>query len=111
MGGMVDPMEDMVRAAMNQNINVIDLMKPNAILHHVLFHRIIVRTGKRKYVKSLLKWFLFQLKDKIVMTKTRKCASLSNGLSLSKSKSTYILRNADLYLKPYVTMLIKNSFK
>merc|ERR1719322_58582 len=50
--GMVDPMEDMVRAAMNQNTNVIGLMKLNAILHHVLFHRIIVRTGKRKYVKS-----------------------------------------------------------
>merc|ERR1712062_44282 len=107
--GMVDLMEDMERAAMSLNINVKDLMKPNATQHHVLFHRIIVKTGKRKYVKSSLKWFLFQLKGKIVMTRTRKCASLSNGLSPSKLRNTFIPRNVDLLLKPYVIMLIRSS--
>merc|ERR1719367_1341286 len=43
---MVPPMEDMDRATMNLNTNARDLMKPNAIPHHVLSHRIIVREEK-----------------------------------------------------------------
>merc|ERR1719367_951745 len=49
---MVALMEDMDRAVMNLNTSARDLMKLNAIPHHELCHRIIVRIGKRKFVKS-----------------------------------------------------------
>merc|ERR1719153_1799499 len=50
---------------------------------------------EEKVCEKMTEWFLFQLKGKIVMTKTRKCANLSNGPSLSKSKNTYIVRNVN----------------
>merc|ERR1719414_2933528 len=84
---MVVLMEDMDKAAMNLNTNARDLMKPNAIPHHALSHRIIVRIG------------------------IRKCVSLKKGLSLSRLRNTSTSKNVDLFQKPYVIMLTKSSLK
>merc|ERR1719334_97514 len=100
-------MEHTGKLTMSQNTNVTRPMKPNAIPHLVQYHLIIARIEKKKSARNLLKWFLFQLKSKIVMMNGRKYASLKKNLSLNKSRSTCTPRNAVLYLKLYAIMLIK----
>merc|ERR1712133_303375 len=107
MGDTVPMLEDMGKATMSQNTNVTRPMKPNAIPHLVQYHLIIARIEKKKSARNLLKWFLFQLKSKIVMMNRRKYASLKKNLSQNKSRSTYTQRNAVLYPKLYAIMLIK----
>merc|ERR1719167_138953 len=81
---MMQLLKGMVKANMNQNTNVTRLMKLNAIPLLVQYHRIIVKTEKRKSARSLLKWYLFLLKDKIAMMNTRRYASSRKDLSQSK---------------------------
>merc|ERR1719167_1801370 len=84
MQDMVQLLEGMEKLIMNQNTNVTRPMKLNATPLLVKYHRIIVKIEKRKYARNLLKWFLFLLKNKIAMTKTRRYASLRKDLSQSK---------------------------
>merc|ERR1719167_1033027 len=69
---IVQLMEDMEKATMKLNTNVTGAMKLNATLLLVRYHLIIARIEKKKSVRSWPKWCQFQLKGKIVMTKTRK---------------------------------------
>merc|ERR1719167_900924 len=69
MQDMVALLEDMEKVTMNQNTNVTRAMKPNATPLPVRFHLIIARTEKKRFAKSLLKWYLFQLNVKIAMMK------------------------------------------
>merc|ERR1719300_1758777 len=84
MQDMVQLLEGMEKLIMNQNTNVTRPMKLNATPLLVRYHRIIVKIEKRKSARNLLKWFLFLLKNKIAMTKTRRYASSRKNLSQSK---------------------------
>merc|ERR1719334_1991089 len=84
MQDMVQLLVGMGKAIMNLNTNVTRAMKLNATPLLVRYQLIIVRIEKKKSVRSLPKWFQFQLKGKIVMTKTRKYANLKKDLSQSK---------------------------
>merc|ERR1719334_1327354 len=84
MQDMVQLLKVMVKVNMNQYTNVTRPMKQNAIPLLVRYHRIIVKIEKRKFARNLLKWYLFLLKDKIAMTKTRRYASSRRDLSQSK---------------------------
>merc|ERR1719370_743273 len=66
MQDMVQLLVDMKKATMNQNINVTRVMKPNVTPLLVRFHLIIARIEKIKSARNLLRWYLFQWKDKIV---------------------------------------------
>merc|ERR1719167_1473399 len=65
----VQVLEDMVKATTNLNTNVIRAMKRNATPLLARYHLIIARIEKKRFAKSYLKWYLFQLKSKIVMMK------------------------------------------
>merc|ERR1719295_723872 len=106
---MVQLMEDMGKATMNLNTNATRAMKLNATLLLVRYHLIIARIEKKKSARSRPKWCQFQLKGRIVMTKTRKYANLKKDLSQSKLRNTSILRNVVQSPKLFVTMLIKSS--
>merc|ERR1719481_634569 len=57
---------------MNQNTSVTRVMKLNVTPLPAKYHQIIAKIEKKKSAKNLLRRFLFQLKDKIVMMKTKK---------------------------------------
>merc|ERR1719167_1935294 len=72
MQDMVQLLEGMEKLIMKQNTNVTRPMKLNATPLLVLYHRIIVKIEKRKSARNYPKWYLFLMKNKIAMTKTRR---------------------------------------